>query len=183
MEQFNRNVKIQSRIGYFSLDDPNLGLDNPAAPLFAPGDPLYSSSQTTLGDPEFKLVILARAACNISGGSITEINHALNVIFAAYGSPVFISEANQSLPYMSYYLVQIGKTMSAVNLAMLRQDLIPSYMDQYLPTRPSGVNVQAYVVSREGPIFGLDRNDDVVGGLDYGMLSMTPQQFRARHQI
>lgn len=61
-----------------------------------------------------------------------------------------------------------GKTPDAIDLAILANRL--------LPIRPAGVQMETLIASQDGaPLFGLDLDNDIVGGLDRGALGVSPE--------
>ena len=171
--EFTRNIPVVSPIPYVSCDDPNLGLDMPGVDIYAPGDPLTQTIPQRMEDTDFRYLILAVAAANISSGSASATLFALNTFFGPYRSPIFINQgANFIETPMGYLLCQYGTPLSLLNLTVLTQNVIP--------VQQAGVNIEVYVVGKPGgPIAGLDYDNAAIGGLDYGIIGMTPAQYLA----
>jgi len=163
---FTRDIPVVTPIAYFSLDDPNLGFDQPGTDTYITGKPLTQVVPQAMADVDFRHLVLAVAAANISSGSVSNTLLALNTMFGPYRSYVFISQNNTGFESMSYLLCQYGEPLSLLNLTILEEEMIPA--------QHAGVNVQTYVVGQAGPIFGLDFNNEAIGGFDYGIAGMKP---------
>jgi len=166
---FTRDIPVVTPIKYFSLDDPALGFDQPGTDTYITGKPLTQVVPQSMTDTDFRHLILAVAAANISSGSVSNTLFALNTMFGPYQSYIFINQSNTGYNSMAYLLCQYGKPLSLLNLTILDEDLIP--------VQQSGVNIQKYVVGQTGPIFGLDFNNAAIGGFDYGIIGMTPLNY------
>jgi len=93
-----------------------------SADTFGPGgqSPFYSgeptSSNYSLSDPAFRILILAKALANISDGSIKSINQILLNLFPARGGNAYVTDGNNMT--MTY---QFGFVLTPVELAILGQ--------------------------------------------------------------
>lgn len=174
--KFTRNIPVVSPIPYVSCDDPNLGCDMPGVDIYTPGDPLTQIIPQAMEEEDWRRLVLARAASNISDGSISSVLFSYNVFFRWYGSQVFIDEANQQQSGLAYTLVVASNPPSSLlNLTIITNNLIT--------TNSTGADMQILVASKPGgPIAGLDRNDSVISGCDIGVLAVTPAQFIAFSQ-
>lgn len=172
---FTRTIQVVVPVPYFSFDDPELGFDTPGADIYAPGDPLTEIAPQALQDTDWRRLIMARAAGNISNGSISSVLFAYNTFFSWYGSQVFINETNTQYASMDYMLCVSGSPISLLELTILTDDLITQ--------SSTGTNMEILVASAPGgPIFGFDRDDSVVGGFDHGVIGVTPSQYIALSQ-
>ncbi len=171
--EFTRNIPVITPIPYVSCDDPRLGLDMAGVDIYAPGDPLTEVVPQAMEDTDFRYLVLAVAAANISSGSVSSTLFALNTFFSPYRSPIFINQgANFITGSMAYLLCQYGDVLSLLNLTVLTQDLIP--------VQQAGVDIEVYVVgSPGGPLAGFDTENPSISGCDYGVLAMTPAQYIA----
>lgn len=161
-----RNVLVTESAGYFAFDDPARGFDNPNAPIYTSG-PLTKTVNVSLSNDDYRNLLLAKAATNICDGSVAGIMSAYNKFFGNYNTPIFINENNSTR--MSYDVCQVGYAISLTNLAILSNGS--------LPLKPAGVAANYYVVSKQGPMFGFDMENDQVAGWDHGMIGMSPLQY------
>jgi hypothetical protein len=88
---FTRQIQVVSPVPYVSCDDSSLGCDTPGVDIYAPGDPLTEIIPQAMVDTDWRRLVLARAAANISNGSITQALFAFNTFFNWYGAQSFIN--------------------------------------------------------------------------------------------
>ena len=162
-----RNITVDTAIPYFSFDDPNAGFDNPAAPVYTPGNAILTSSQVTLGDYDYRFLLLAKAALNIGQATGPGIMSVLNSFFNHYGANIFINELYQNP--LNFTLCQSGVPLSTTNLAILVRSV--------LNIRPPGTSIKHVVTTGDGPLFGFDCENQYVSGFDVGYIDTGPVQY------
>lgn len=146
----SRNIDIPLNV-YFSLDVVGLGLDEGL--LFMPYMPL--TGLTSLTDDAYRTLLRAGVAANHWDGSLPDAYRLLELVFPNH--LVLIQLSDQ----MDWTLAIIGPPPDAVTLAL--------FFGGYLNIKPAGERVH-YIYS-SGPVFGLNVNNDRIGGLDYGYLA------------
>lgn len=107
------------RVLYLPVDGDFLGWSEATdAESFGSGI-WYAGSQTTsnfaLTDDAYRLLIFAKAALNITDGSIPAINRILMALFPGYGNCYVSDDGNMELTYV------FGATLSPVDLAIVSQ--------------------------------------------------------------
>ena len=162
----SRSVPVDTAIGYFAFDDPVYGFDNPGAPMVTPTSPATLTRQITLGDTDYKYLLMAKAALNIGQGTSAGIMNVLNTFFNEYESGVFTSEMNWPGP-LTFNVCQSGNTLSPTNLSILC----------ILAIRPPGCSVNYTVTTGNGPLFGFDVENSYLSGFDAGYIDATPSAY------
>lgn len=148
----SRNIQTPLTGVYFSLDTPNLGLDEGVwKRQFDP-----ASGVTSLDDGTYKLLLRARIGANHWDGTVDSSVDILNSIFQGATS-VFIQDNAD----MSIIIGIVGDIPNAVFRALL--------VGGYIPIKPSTVRVNYVIASvPDTPIFGLDVENSYISGLDVG---------------
>ena len=108
----------------------------------------------TLADGDYRILLRAKIAANHWDGGMESLQVILAQIFPG-GSIVMFAVDNQDMS-MDVYIT--GGTPTALQIALLKGGL--------LVPKPEGVRINFVLVT--GPLFGLDRNDSAVAGLDVG---------------
>jgi hypothetical protein len=110
-----RTLFIPGSQRYFGFEEATTISADPfgQSPFYA-GVPL--SSNFSLSDSAFRILILAKALANISDGSIKSINQILLNLFPARGGNAFVTDGNNMT--MTY---QFGFLLTSVELAILEQ--------------------------------------------------------------
>lgn len=137
---------------YFSLDIAGLGLDE--GWLQGQFDP--DTGLVSLGDEQYRTLIRAKIAANHWDGSIPDAYRLLSLVFPDH-VPV-ISDYGD----MSMFIGLIGSPLGVVETAL--------FSGGYLSIKPAGVQIVAHGLSPSYPFFGLDADNNSVGGLDNGYL-------------
>ena len=155
----SRNVNAPLSGVYFSLDIVGLGFDQGA--WKGPFDP--DTGIISLDDETYRTLIRAKIGANRWDGTLGQSKQILDLIFSG-DTHVFIEDRQD----MSILLGISGEIPSAVFLALLTGG--------YIPIKPEGVRMAVYVVTSVSgaPIFGLDMNNEYVGGFDVGAWGGTP---------
>lgn len=115
-----------------------------------PGSPAI-----TLGDPDFRTLILAKAAANIGNVTVPTLNKLLRLIFAAQGGLAYVQDnLNMSMTYVFGFYPTTAQQAIVENSGVL--------------PRPAGVLVNYEWPTTSGPLFGFDSNNAFVAGFDIG---------------
>lgn len=162
-----RNILVDQAIPYFAFDIEGQGFDQ--GQIYNEGDPRFETVNTSLNDNDYRRLLLAKAAANISSGTTASIMTLLNSYYSAFNEQIFINETNESSP-LRFFICQVGKPITLTNLAILENN--------YLPAFPAGISTDVLVVSQQGPMFGFDLDNDYVAGFDKGVIDMTPFNYR-----
>lgn len=118
------------------------------------------SPSITLLDPDFKILILAKAAANIGNVTAQTLNKLLRLIFAAQGRLAYVQDnLNMTLTYVFGFPPTTAQQAIVENSGVL--------------PRPAGVQVNFVWPTVSGPIFGFDSNNSYVAGFDTGNWSAT----------
>lgn len=143
---------------YFSLDTPGVGLDQGV--IRGPFDPV--EALTSLDDATYRLVLKIKVRANSWDGSLEQANQMLAAI-QTDGAYLFMQDRFD----MTAAIGVSGKVPSKLFVSLLKQ------MKEWL--RPGAVDIPAvYVTSKSGsPIFGLDVQNNFIGGLDSGAIAVT----------
>lgn len=138
---------------YFALDTVNVGLDE--GTWWEPFNPL--TALIRLPDDAYRTLLRAIIAQNAWDGSIPMAYTLWDTLFASNGYRIAI----QSHGDMSMTVALVGPIADAVTLALFT-------LGQLAP-KPVGVGINYAKSSLPGtPLFGLDADNDTVGGLDHG---------------
>lgn len=138
---------------YFSWDTPGLGWEQGV--WYKTGDP--TDSVASLPDEQYRTLLRAVAAANAWDGSIPDAYRVWGILFAGTGYGIIIID-NQD---MSIDLGIYGHVPDALTTAL--------FQGGYLDLRPEGVRIKNYIIpTAEGPLFGLDIENDAISGLDVG---------------
>lgn len=108
----------------------------------------------TLADADYRILLRAKIAANHWDGGMESLQAILAQIFPG-GAITMYAVDNQDMS-MDVYIT--GGTPTALQIALLKGGL--------LVPKPEGVRINFVLVT--GPLFGLDRNDSAVAGLDVG---------------
>lgn len=124
-------------------------------PRVIPGSP-----SITLLDPDYRTLILAKAAANIGNVTSQSLNKLLRLIFAAQGGLAYVQDnLNMTMTYVFGFPPTTAQQAIVENSGVL--------------PRPAGVLVNFVWPSVSGPIFGFDSNNSYVAGFDTGSWSAT----------
>ncbi|MBH3360771.1 DUF2612 domain-containing protein [Pseudomonas guariconensis] len=147
-----RNIPTPLTGVYFALDTAGLGFDEGA--WQGPFDP--DSGITVLDDETYRILIRARIGANRWDGTLEQSKGILDQVFS--GETYVFIEDNQD---MTITVGVAGKKPTALQLALLTGG--------YIPIKPQSVGVDYYIVtSQDGPMFGLDIDNQYVAGFDQG---------------
>ena len=140
---------------YFSLDEYP-GLDQGS--LKGPYDPATGLVQ--LPDAQYRTLLRARIAANHWDGRNVTAQSIISTIIPT--GTVFVQD-NQD---MSMFIGYVGPPLDALTYALL--------IGGYLNVDPAAVEIRGYATSsvQGDPIFGLDANNGIIGGLDDGALAI-----------
>lgn len=118
--------------------------------------------QATLDDATFRRLVRARALANAWDGSAQQASEILTSFYAPAGAFAVIRD-NQD---MSIDLFITGVRVTPAEAAILSQFI--------LPLRAAGVLLNStQITTSTGPLFGLDYQNDVIAGPDYGTFGET----------
>lgn len=142
---------------YFELDGLGVGLDEGI--LLGPLD--STDGITRLDDGTYRLLLKIKARANTWDGSLEDAQKILDAI-SGNGTYVFIQDRFD----LSFVLGVGGIVPSKLFVAILKQ------MKEWL--KPGGVRLPTvYVTSSSGaPVFGLDVQNNYIGGLDSGAIAL-----------
>ncbi len=143
---------------YFSLDDPDLGLDQGI--LQGPFDP--SSGLTSLDDETYRFFLRLKIGANTWDGTFESAQQLLGSILVEYPTSLLFVIDNFD---MTMTVGLAGTLPNALFLSLL--------VNKYLTLKPAAVGYTVAVTSVDGtPIFGLDVDNDYISGLDVGALGL-----------
>lgn len=91
----NRTLTVQTRFFGFEEGLPDFDPFN-SAPFYTGGP---TSAPFTLSDDAYRLLIIAKAAANISYGSIPGINHILQLLFPGRGPSYIVDNQDLTMTY------------------------------------------------------------------------------------
>ena len=191
----SRRIPVPLPNPWFSLDDPLRGLDRGI--WKGPYD--TGTVIDLLDDDTFRRLIYAKILANDWNGTIAGEQAIYDAYFIDPATLVFVSDATISAPPPNYFSLDdplrgldnstwapvgyefsgsgaadmvmnvgvSGKIPSVVDLAILQQGLIGA--------KPEGVTVNLLVTSKNNaPVFGLDADNEYIGGLDHGAWGVSP---------
>lgn len=95
--QIGRTLKLPGAVTYFGNEEANSWTGFGQGGFFTGGS---VSSNFALSDPDFRTLILAKAATNICDGSIPAINKILLALFKNRGDAFVADNQNMSMTYM-----------------------------------------------------------------------------------
>lgn len=149
----SRRLPIPIEGVYFSLDTEGVGLDEGV--WLGPNDP--TNAIALLDDETYRAALMIKIVANSWDGSVVGAQAALNAV-ALPGLFIF----GQDNFDMSVTIGVSGAVPSALFKSMLRQ-LLTVF-------KPAAVDLKLVLVtsSTGAPIFGLDADNDFIGGLDHG---------------
>jgi len=139
---------------YFSLDDPNLGLDQGS--LQGPFDPV--NGLTVLPDDAYQNLLRARIAANHWDGTIPNAYEIFAIVFQSRGFGLLIQDGQD----MTMIYALTGPQPDAVTLQL--------FIQGYLALKPAGVTISNFFTPGvpNAPYFGLDSEGTAIAGLDVG---------------
>lgn len=108
-----RTVSIPGSVQYLGFEEAGTSWTGFNQGILFSGGLL--TSNFVLQDPDFKRLILAKAASNISDGSIKSVNSILLALFPGRGNPHVIDNQNMSLIYAFDFII------SPVEIAIVSQ--------------------------------------------------------------
>lgn len=151
---------------YFSLDLDGVGLD--LGVWQGPYDP--DDGITILGDDTYRAVLRVKIANNQWDGTLESAPAILSAIFGDATKVFIVDNGDMSIEYGIS-----GAIPSVVLLALLFQG--------YITLKPAGVMVNGYYITTEygAPLFGLDADNDYLGGFDRGAWGDTDLQNALLH--
>lgn len=151
---FGRRVAVPLAGVYFALDASDVGLDQGV--WWQPGDSL--SELVSLDDETYRLMLKTKIAANYWDGSLTQLQE----IFASFFA---VSPGTFSFVVDNFNMTMtIG--ISGVVPGLIFQTL---FLNTHVPFPPAAVLSNVVITSQDGaPIFGLDIDNDYIGGLDHG---------------
>lgn len=152
-----RNIAVPITGVFFSLDTPGLGLNQGTWFSELDANGIY-----TLPDDSYRVLIKFVIASNQWDGTIPGAYQNLNQVFLNDNIQMLIQD-NQD---MSINIIFLSSSLDAVTTAMLKSGVVAM--------RPAGVRVAGYFKAIE-PVFGLDINNNLIGGLDKGNWLQTSQ--------
>lgn len=98
----SRILQVATSDVYFGFNEAFLHSSTTGSQPFNQ-DPFYSGAQVTqsyrLGDPDYRTLILAKAASNITDGSIPSINAILRYLFGGYGKAYVENTGAKTMNY------------------------------------------------------------------------------------
>lgn len=178
---------------FFALDDPARGLDKGIwKGPYSPG-----VGQTSLDDDTYRRLLRAIVIANRSDGSIGVLQSVLDAYFQNPTTFVFIEDNGLAISNGFFALdtpqrgldqgqwalagEAIDKTPADMSMAVVVAGKLPDLIDlgllaqHALPVKPEGVSLDYRVTSVDGAaVFGLDMNNQYVGGLDVGAWGVGP---------
>jgi Protein of unknown function (DUF2612) len=194
-----RNIPVPDVSPFFSLDDPNLARGFDKGIWKGPYTP--GTTLSALGDDDFRRVIKARIAANSWDCTIPSANSILAGLFAEWPNTfVFMEDRGDSPLQTNFFTLddisplrgfdegmwyQPGETAESLlatdMLAIIAvSGQIPSIVllevlaQGMIPLKPVGVRTPILVTSVDGPIFGLDVDNTMIGGFDHGAWGVDP---------
>ena len=196
-----RRVPVPLPDPWFSLDDPLRGLDRGV--WKGPYD--TGSVLDLLDDDTFRRLIRAKILANRWDGTIAGEQAIFDAYFIDPATQVFVSDATISAPPPNYFSLDdpargldnsvwapVGYSLAGSGAADMRMNVgvsgkIPSVVDLaimaqgLIGAKPAGVTVNYLVTSKNNaPVFGLDADNEYIGGLDHGAWGVAPAYLLAK---
>ena len=113
-----------------------------------------SSPPVTLGDADFRTLILVKAAANIGNVTVPTLNRLLSQIFAFYGVVYVQENLDMTLTYVFNFAPTTAQIAIVENSGVM--------------PRPAGVQVTITWPSMPTPFFGFDSTGPYIEGFDAG---------------
>lgn len=151
----SRNLKSAITGVYFAWDTDGVGWDQGI--WWQVGDSL--TNLYVLPDEQYRLLLKAKIAANSWDGTSSSATEIWNTLFDGNQGIIIIDNQDMTIDIMVY-----GDSLDAVGLALLTSGV--------LDLKAAGVGVNQYIVpSANGPLFGLDLDNDAISGLDVGTIA------------
>lgn len=165
----SRQVPVPIVNPWFSLDIDNLGADQ--GYWFGPYDGVGLAS---LDDDTYRRLLYAVRLANACDGALASIAAVLNTYFTNPATFVFVADdtdfpsGNWTTMNLSMTIGVAGQLPNVVDLSLLEQVLAPRI-------KAAGVEIGWAVTTTNGdPVFGLDVDNDMIGGLDESSWGANP---------
>lgn len=154
----SRYVSVPLAGVYFTLDDPDLGLD--AGYLRGPFDPIDGVS--SLDDGLYRTMLKIKIAANHWDGSLAQAQTILASVLA--------------LSTGTYLMVvdNFDMTMTIGVAGIVPGPIFIFLLQSYMTLVPAAVGIRSLVVTGTSgsPLFGLDCDNEYISGLDIGALGI-----------
>lgn len=150
----SREIPVELPNVYFSLDVEGLGLDEGS--LIGPDD--ATTGLSSLPDDSYRMLLRSKIAQNHWDGTVSQAISITDLIFADTGLRFVLQDGGD----MTMTLGLIGSGDNAVVRALFNAG--------FFDLKPAGVRLDR-MISVDGPLFGLDVENDVIAGLDVGAFS------------
>lgn len=193
------NIPLPPVTEFFSFDDQSLARGWDKGIWKGPYTP--GARLSALGDDDFRRVIKARIAANSWDCTIPSANAILAGLFAEWPNTFVFMEDRGDAPLQSNFFTfddvsplrgfdegvwyQPGETAESLQATDMTAIIavsgqIPSIVllevlaQGMIPLKPVGVRVPVLVTSKDGPIFGFDVDNPMIGGFDHAAWGVDP---------